>query len=107
MLEMIRKGIFGAVRAYLSEQTGGFDFEKKLSEEIGKLGDELYLAAKRLEETLAAVDNCQSSEERLSLSSAGLVSAMAECRKRIDRLEQLIDSRFWPYPTYTDLMFSV
>ena len=32
---------------------------------------------------------------------------MEEARKIIDELEEHTSREFWPYPTYTDLLFSV
>ena len=32
---------------------------------------------------------------------------MGDVREIIDQLEQLVDKRDWPFPTYTDLLFSV
>ena len=33
--------------------------------------------------------------------------AMEKLRESADALEQLVDKRAWPFPTYADLMFSV
>ncbi len=107
MAEMIRRGIFGALNAYLSSLTLRFDYEKKLSEEAGALGNELMAALERLEASLKKLEEGCGSEERLAICSRELTEEMRECRAVADRLETIIDSRFWPYPTYTELLFSI
>ena len=34
-----------------------------------------------------------------------IVSAMESVRKDADILEQLTDKNYWPYPTYSDLLY--
>ena len=104
---MVRKGILGAVTACLASYTHGFGFEKKQSEEIGRLGDHLYSALEQLEADIAKLDDCRSSEERLALCSDVLTADMKAVRAVVDQLERRIDSRFWPYPDYTELLFTI
>ncbi len=107
LVHMVRKGILGAVSAYLSSLTLGFGFEKKQKEEIGRLGDRLYSELEQLEADIAKLDACKSSEERLALCSDVLTADMKALREVIDQLEKRIDRRFWPYPDYTELLFSI
>ena len=104
---MVRKGILGAVTACLASYTHGFGFEKKQSEEIGRLGDHLYSALEQLEADIAKLDACKSSEEKLALCSDVLTADMKAVRSVVDQLERRIDSRFWPYPDYTELLFTI
>ena len=34
-----------------------------------------------------------------------VIPVMQELRKHADYLEQLTDKSYWPYPTYSDLLF--
>mgnify|MGYP000000623630 CR=1 FL=1 len=34
-------------------------------------------------------------------------NAMSRVRDIVDQLEQLVDKSYWPFPNYTDLLFSV
>ena len=104
--QMIRRGIFGAVNAYLASLPQNFYYEKQLYEEVGQLGNDLYAAVSRLEKHLAELDSA-GAEERLAICSDKLTAAMKDCRAVVDKLETLIDSRFWPYPTYTELLFAI
>nr|MBQ6241840.1 glutamine synthetase III [Lachnospiraceae bacterium] len=107
LLEMIRKGIFGAVSAFLSSLGGDFYFEKELTKKAGSLGNDLLQAAEDLEEALGEYDAATDPETRLKVASEKLTARMAECRRIADQLEKIIDARFWPYPNYTQLMFTI
>ena len=104
--QMIRRGIFGAVNAYLASLPQNFYYEKQLYEEVGRMGNDLYAAVGRLESHLAELDGADE-EERLSICSDKLTAAMKDCRAVVDKLETVVDSRFWPYPTYTELLFAI
>ena len=105
--EMVRKGILGAVSAYLSSLSPDFGFERKQKEEIGRLGDHLYSALEVLENDLQKLNGCGDSAERLIFCSDVLTADMKAVREAVDQLEKRIDSRFWPYPDYTELLFSI
>ena len=107
MLEMIRKGIFGAVSDYLTAMPGRYHFEKHLAERAGALGNELLHAAEVLEAALKLFEEKTEPAEKLKVCSEVIVPRMADCRQVIDQLEKTVDGRFWPYPTYTELMFSI
>ena len=107
MAEMIRRGIFGALNAYLSSLTLRYPYEKKLSDKAGALGDELFGAVEKLEATLRKLDDGCDNGTRLSLCSEALTEEMKACRAIVDELEKIVDSRFWPYPTYTELLFAI
>ncbi len=107
LAEMVRKGILGSVTACLASYTHGFAFEKKQAEELGRLGDHLYDALEKLEGDIAKLDECGGSEEKLALCSDVLTADMKAVRAVVDQLERRIDSRFWPYPDYTELLFSI
>ncbi|MBQ7060934.1 MAG: glutamine synthetase III [Clostridia bacterium] len=107
MLEMIRKGVFGAITAYLSALTGGCGFEAKLREKVGALGDRLLEETEALEALLLSLDAACDPANKLSICSEGIVPAMEACRRTVDSAERLIGKRFWPYPDYTELLFSI
>ena len=107
MLEMINKGIFGAVSAFLASLSMRYDFEQARAAEVGALGDQLAEASRRLEEALGDLENTADQNEKLRICSGRIVDGMADCRRAADSLEKLIDARFWPYPDYTELLFSI
>ena len=107
LLEMIRKGIFGAVSRQLDALPGRYAFEKDRADAVGALGDALAAAVNTLENALFRFENAADAQEKLRVCSEEIVSAMAECRKVTDQLEKCVDARFWPYPGYTELLFSI
>ena len=36
-----------------------------------------------------------------------VITAMNELRAVVDEMETMVSAEYWPYPTYTDLMFRV
>ena len=107
MLEMIRKGILGAVSAYLNALPKEYAFGGTLADRAGLLGSELLSEADALAEALQELETAEGQEKRLQLASESVVSRMAACRAVIDQLEKTVDARFWPYPDYTQLLFSI
>ena len=53
------------------------------------------------------LDECGDGSARLALCSDVLTADMKAVRGIIDQLEKRIDSRFWPYPDYTELLFAI
>ncbi len=106
MLMMIRRRILGAVSANLAAVDRSFTFEKRIAEDTGARGNRLFNAADALEKVLARAEALEG-EEKLAVCSGELLERMAECRKICDELEKTLDARFWPYPTYTELLFSI
>ena len=107
LIEMVRKGILGSVSAYLASLSAAFGFEKKQKEEIGRLGDHLYSELEQLEADVKKLDECGDGSARLALCSDVLTADMKAVRAVVDQLERRIDSRFWPYPDYTELLFAI
>ena len=85
----------------------GLRRQKKQKEEIGRLGDHLYSALEVLENDLQKLNVCEDSAERLAICSDILTADMEAVREVVDQLEKRIDSHFWPYPDYTELLFSI
>lgn len=46
-------------------------------------------------------------KERAFAYASKVVPAMAALRRPIDELEVIVDKRFWPVPTYEDIMFEI
>ena len=107
LLDMIKKGIFGAVSAFLSSLTGRFDFEKQLAAKAGGLADSLLSESEALEKLLTAFEQAQSPEEKLHICSNGIVPQMEACRRIVDGLEKTVGDMYWPYPDYTEMLFAI
>ena len=73
---------------------------------IGQLSaatDSVYEKCMQLQEDLNAVP--AKLEAAVAYYRNVIVSQMDALRKDADLLEQLTDKKYWPYPTYSDLLF--
>lgn len=60
-----------------------------------------------LEATLAKAEAIEDSYKQAYSYRYDVFEAMNALREDIDNLETMVDSEFWPVPSYTDLLFSV
>jgi glutamine synthetase len=77
--------------------------EKDLIAKLSTATDSLYEKVEALKVDLTKVPRC--SEEASHYYHRVVVSAMDAIRLDADLLEQLTDKAYWPYPTYSDLLF--
>ncbi len=117
MIEMAKRDIWPAVNGYVCELCSGIAAKRAVSDDIpsksdgalakrlSALDDALMDAADELEKKLAEVP---AGEVPASQAMAHVVvPAMAKLRSIADELETLTAAYDWPYPTYTDLLYSV
>jgi len=77
--------------------------ENALVQELSTHTDQLYDAIETLRFDMKAVPG--QSEAAASYYHDVVLPAMDAIRKEADALESLTDKSFWPYPTYSDLLF--
>ena len=117
MLEMVHRDILPAVFHYEKELTqllvnkaaiGLTDHSAKtIVNKIDSLVEELYAETALLEEINSVFNNIASPMERANYCRDHAIGAMDAIRKTVDRLENIIDAKTWPYPSYSELLFSV
>ncbi|HIT33271.1 MAG TPA: glutamine synthetase III [Candidatus Faecousia intestinigallinarum] len=113
MVDMIRKQILPAVYAYTSalakgvaaKQTLGLPHkaETDLLQRLGRSADRLYETCEALNSHIAF--SPEGALEQANYCHDVLMRDMKHARKDADLLEQLTDKSYWPYPTYSDLLF--
>ena len=116
-LEMLRKEIIPAVEYYLKDITQiaknksdinmSFGLEEKIISKISDLVEKLYDKTVDLED---AINNLPTDADVLTIAKYEkdiVLSAMNETRILADELESLIGRKYWPYPTYGDMLFGV
>ena len=114
MDDMIRRQILPAVSAYtgdlckrraeLSAVGVPTVYETETCQELAVLTDGLLEATKKLEEHLEKVP--EDPEKAMQFSCRTILDDMAKARAAADSLEQITDSEYWPFPVYSDLLFS-
>ena len=119
MLEMARREIFPAAVEYSSVLSGEIISKKSAVAGIScraeenvliKLGDEmnnLSDAIDELETVLSSIDANAPEREKSFAYCNEVVPAMERLRTFADRIETMMGRDFYPFPDYTDLLFSV
>lgn len=120
MVEMIRKDIVPAAYTYLKRLSEtGLSMQKLCPTldcgGIGGMVEELYGLASTLQkknealaEALAGVQNSKKDGARLAkLYQTKVLPAMQAARAVADSIEERIGEKYWPYPTYGELLFDV
>lgn len=77
--------------------------EQDLLCQLSKTADSLYEACRLLQKNLEKIP--EGSYESAYYFRNTVVAQMDAIRSRADLLEQLTDKSYWPYPTYSDLLF--
>ncbi len=117
MLEMGRQDIYPAVNGYITELCSAVAAKRAVSEKMA-CGEDIALAEKLSTMNEAFFASMKKLEKDLSEMPAGegpasqkmahvIVPDMEAVRSLADAMEKLCSSDYWPYPTYTDLMYSI
>ena len=91
--------------AMLSKQALGVrcNAESALVERLSAATDAVYEKCEKLQSDLKQIPAC--SKDAVAYCYDVIVADMATLRKDADLLEKLTDKTYWPYPTYSDLLF--
>jgi len=116
MVEIATKEILPAVMDYIGDlskaasQKKGISadipvvFEEKMLIKLSKLADNLYTKIGELDATLANSEY-ESTFEEAEYFCTKVFPAMEELRIVADELETMVGKKYWPYPTYGDILF--
>ena len=119
MVDMAKKQILPAVSAYttdLAESVGkklklGTDiackYEKEAVKKLSILCDKIAEATDLLEGTLVKIKAAESIGEESEMIRDAVLVAMSELRVACDEAETMTAEKYWPFPTYGELLFGV
>ncbi len=119
MADMAKKDIMPAVTAYIREQVDAALAKKALSEALPTAAEESLAAslsekqvrfAQLIDELKAETAKAAATEEPLAQAFAyrnNVFAKMEELRAVGDSMEAETAAEYWPYPSYTDLLFGV
>ena len=118
MIDMARKDILPAVTSYVHElaETATSvmkicdtapSYEKALISELSVLGNEIAEKADTLEKEVLDVHEISDILSQSYAYRDRVFVAMADLRASCDRAESLTSSKYWPFPTYGELLFGV
>ncbi len=119
MVDMATKEILPAVEAYTHELAATLSakktampelacaHEKKLVARLSALTDEIDEAVESLKAALVRLGSIPDVTEASEMIRDVLLQKMAELRVVCDEAETLTAAEYWPFPTYSDLLFGV
>lgn len=119
MMGMVRRMYIPAVIRYATElansinavraavPTANFTVQENLLIRISDLLAEVESAKEKLKEARSTCMVIKDTREKAEAYREKVVPAMEELRNPIDKLEKIVDKKFWPVPTYGDLVFEV
>ncbi len=119
MLEMVKKDILPAVSDYCRDLTAtalqkkqllpecSCEVEETLVKRLSKLSACLYQKNDKLEKALLGCKAYTDPQELANYYRDVVLLSMQETRSVADELETLVGSKYWPYPTYCELLFQV
>lgn len=119
MIEMARKQILPAVFEYLTTVSSAAEHiralvpsaecsaETSLIQAVSALCDAAAKKVSALETVLRSTKECGDVTAEANFYTSSVIPAMNELRAVADELETLVGERYWPFPTYGDLLFKI
>ena len=117
MISMVRRDITPALFTYENELaelidrktrlTVSADAERKVLERLALLGSALIERTDDLESALSEIADCRSAFDAACRCRDELTDRMNALRETVDVLEASVASKYWPYPSYGEILYSV
>ena len=119
MIDMTRQDILPAVQSYATYVAQGIAAKRAVLDTLPcthetKLLEQLSTLTDQIAQNLDALESVASSTEQLSdvteTSEAvrdQVLPAMAQLRQAVDQAETITSAKFWPYPSYGQMLFGV
>lgn len=119
MIDMAKKEILPAIESYIKElsKTIGLkqaavpgsasSYEKDTVKKLSMLTDEIYFAETDLESAVLKLKDIEDVGEESKFIRDDILDKMAKLRVPCDEAETLTASKYWPFPTYGELLFGV
>ncbi len=117
MVDMAKKDILPAAVSYvkdlsetasLSKSIGApAEFETELVKKLSALMADMYKKLSALEDTIVRAHDITDVGEAADYYHDTVFTAMGELRAVADEIETLVGEKYWPYPTYGQLLFYV
>ncbi len=117
MIDMAKKDILPAVASYIKDlgQTAELakscgaetEFETDLVKRLSTLSTQTYKKLGELEDTVVKAGDIEDVQELANYYHDVVFTAMGELRAVADEIESLVGEKYWPYPTYGEMLFYV
>ena len=118
MLDMAKQDIIPALSDYVAKLSANLTTKKSavsgapslaettLITELATLNDKLFTAVRKLEGDLANIDKDDVRAASKAMAHT-IIPDMEDVRTVADEAEKLAASNYWPYPSYSDLLYRV
>ena len=113
----VLRGILPAVNRYTADLTQAIlhkrelvvpcRVEEDLLQKLSALTGSLYDTMAAINEAMDKAPDAEGGIDAARYYREEIVRRMEEARQSIDQLESLTAAKYWPYPTYADILFSV
>jgi len=119
MYKLVKKNILPAGTAYAGELSSAAQAKKAFLPDadssyeadtvarLSELSSGMYKKVKELYDELCKAEEKTDLLEKAYHYKDAVLTIMSELRKLTDEMELLVSRKFWPFPTYGDLLFSV
>ena len=119
MADMARKEILPAIEAYVSSlaktalrkkelsESISSQYEKDVISKLSSMADLIYSRTGELEEATSKLKTVEDIQEQANYIRDEILPKMSAVRVVADEAETMTNSKFWPFPTYGDLLFGV
>ena len=119
MVDMVQKDILPAVEAYSAAVSGAAatklaldtdtpcNYEKKLVKKLSALADQMDDKAEKLSLAMVKLKMVDGIEEESATIRDEILPRMNELRVAADEAETVTAAKYWPFPTYGELLFGL
>lgn len=119
MSDMVAKKIMPAVSEYTEALAGALLSKKQacpgastyteetLLKQVSALGESLYKKQEHLQQMMIKAQSVALPQKRAEFVRENLFVTLQEMRGVIDTLETMVGKKYWPYPTYGEMLFNV
>ncbi|MDD4842815.1 MAG: glutamine synthetase III [Anaerotignum sp.] len=119
MIDLAKKSIMPAVSAYVKELAETVALKRQISAainctseeglamELSDLSAAFVEKIKKLEDALAKGKEMEDGKAEAEHYKDAVIPAMTELRGIADKMEEEVGEKYWPFPTYGALLFSV
>ena len=119
MVDMAKKQILPAVQQYTAELASGVaakkaaapgvacSYETGLITKLSALTDQIAAQTDELETTVLRLNGASDVQEASVFIRDAILPKMAQLRAVADEAETLTAEKYWPFPTYGELLFGV
>ena len=120
MSDMVKREIYPAVYSYIKNLAEGIrlkrdigihilndESDKVLMNNLKDLCNALFDLTNKLDDMLSSVDSINDTMTKAQYYQKSILPLMTKIRNISDNMELYTPSNYWPYPTYTEILFNI